>query len=128
MTKYEIEVLKKFLNEAMRQLDAEVPGQTIIPGYADTDESKVYLSEEGYVNINTLHANIKHEHPARSYVIILKGLFGDRYEPNLGDSDGMVKNFTIQDFYKLVEEVGWVIITGCSETHIDIDIYDDYIE
>lgn len=49
MTKYEIEVLKKFLNEAMRQLDAEVPGQTIIPGYADTDSSKVYLSEEGYV-------------------------------------------------------------------------------
>ncbi len=42
MTKYEIEVIKKFLNEAMRQLDAEVPGQTIIPGYADTDESKVY--------------------------------------------------------------------------------------
>lgn len=49
MTKYEIEVLKKWLNEAMRQLDAEVPGQTIIPGYADTDGSKVYLSEEGYV-------------------------------------------------------------------------------
>ena len=52
MTKYEIEVVKKWLNEAMRQLDAEVPGQTIIPGYFDTDESKVYLSEEGYVNIN----------------------------------------------------------------------------
>ena len=49
MTKYEIEVIKKFLNDAMRQLDAEVPGQTIIPGYADTDSSKVYLSEEGYV-------------------------------------------------------------------------------
>lgn len=49
MTKYEIEVLKKFLNEAIRQLDAEVLGETIIPGYADTDESKVYLSEEGYV-------------------------------------------------------------------------------
>lgn len=41
MTKYEIEVLKKWLNEAMRQLDAEVPGQTIIPGYTDTDSSKV---------------------------------------------------------------------------------------
>ena len=52
MTKYEIEVIKKFLNEAMRQLDAEVPGKTIIPGYADTDESKVYLSEEGYVSRN----------------------------------------------------------------------------
>ena len=52
MTKYEIEVIKKFLNEAMRQLDAEVPGQTIIPGYADTDSSKVYLSEEGWVSRN----------------------------------------------------------------------------
>lgn len=52
MTKYEIEVLKKFLNEAMRQLDAEVPGQTIIPGYADTDSSRAYLSEEGYVTRN----------------------------------------------------------------------------
>ena len=50
MTKYEIEVIKAFLNEAMRQLDAEVPGQTIIPGYADTDSSKVYLSEEGWVS------------------------------------------------------------------------------
>lgn len=49
MTKYEIDVVKKWLNEAMRQLDAEVPGQTIIPGYADTDSSKVYLSEEGYI-------------------------------------------------------------------------------
>ena len=52
MTKYEIEVIKKFLNEAMRQLDAEVPGQTIIPGYTDTDESKVYLAEEGWVSRN----------------------------------------------------------------------------
>lgn len=51
MTKYEIEVLKKFLNEALCQLDAEVPGQTIIPGYTDTDSSKVYLAEEGYITL-----------------------------------------------------------------------------
>lgn len=71
MTKYEIEVLKKFLNEAMRQLDAEVPGQTIIPGYADTDESKVYLAEEGYITfkVNAYERN-------RGYIadLILSGV------------------------------------------------------
>lgn len=71
MTKYEIEVLKKFLNEAVRQLDAEVPGQTIIPGYTDTDESKVYLSEEGYITfkVNRYERN-------RGYIghLILTGL------------------------------------------------------
>lgn len=49
MTKYEIEVLKKWLNEAMRQLDAEVDGQTIIPGYFDTDSSYPgRMKENGY--------------------------------------------------------------------------------
>ena len=71
MTKYEIEVIKKFLNEAMRQLDAEVPGQTIIPGYTDTDESKVYLAEEGYVTfkVSAYERN-------RGYIadLILKGV------------------------------------------------------
>lgn len=76
-----------------------------------------------------MNAHIKHEHPEGSYVIILKGLYGDRYFPKLGGGDdGTVKDFTIQDFYKLVEEVGRVIITDCSEKDIDIDIYDYFIE
>ena len=52
MTAYEKAVIKAFLNEAFGQMAAEVDGQTIIPGYADTDSSKMYLSEEGYVTRN----------------------------------------------------------------------------
>ena len=83
MTKYEIEVIKKFLNEAMRQLDAEVPGKTIIPGYADTDESKVYLSEEGYVSRNVpdyvknkfikLPADLKEKYDIIGFIIFDEG-------------------------------------------------------
>lgn len=39
MTAYEKAVIKAFLNEAFGQMAAEVDGQTIIPGYADTDSS-----------------------------------------------------------------------------------------
>lgn len=39
MTAYEKAVIKGFLNEAFGQLSAEVDGQTIIPGYVDTDSS-----------------------------------------------------------------------------------------
>lgn len=39
MTAYEKAVIKAFLNEAYGQLCAEVAGQTIIPGYFDTDSS-----------------------------------------------------------------------------------------
>ena len=39
MTAYEKEVIKAFLNEAFGQMAAEVDGQTIIPGYFDTDSS-----------------------------------------------------------------------------------------
>lgn len=60
MTKYEIEVVKKFLNEAMSQLDAEVTdyGTTTqtpktYPTETETTtctgSSKDYLAEEGYI-------------------------------------------------------------------------------
>lgn len=39
MTAYEKAVIKAFLNEAFGQMSAEVDGQTIIPGYFDTDSS-----------------------------------------------------------------------------------------
>lgn len=39
MTAYEKAVIKAFLNEAFGQMSAEVDGQTIIPGYKDTDSS-----------------------------------------------------------------------------------------
>ena len=39
MTAYEKEVIKAFLNETFGQLSAEVDGQTLIPGYFDTDSS-----------------------------------------------------------------------------------------
>ena len=39
MTAYEKAVIKAFLNEAFGQMAAEVDGQTIIPGYVDTDSS-----------------------------------------------------------------------------------------
>lgn len=39
MTAYEKAVIKAFLNEAYGQMSAEVDGQTIIPGYFDTDSS-----------------------------------------------------------------------------------------
>lgn len=79
--------------------------------------------------MNEMNANIMHENWEKDiYKDVLRTLYGDRYCPDLGGADGMVKDFTIQDFYKLVDEVGWVIIIDCSETDIDIDIYDDYIE
>ena len=37
---YEKAVIKAFLNEVFGQLSAEVDGQTIIPGYSDTDSEK----------------------------------------------------------------------------------------
>lgn len=49
MTAYEKAVIKAFLNEAFGQMDAEVNGQTIIPGYFDTDSSNPQnWSEEEY--------------------------------------------------------------------------------
>ena len=48
MTAYEKEVIKAFLNEVFGQMSAEVDGQTIIPGYFDTDSSYPNnLTEEG---------------------------------------------------------------------------------
>lgn len=67
MTAYEKEVIKAFLNEAFGQLSAEVDGQTIIPGYADTDSSYPgNLSEEDYVTykVSTYGRN-------RGYIAIL---------------------------------------------------------
>lgn len=76
-----------------------------------------------------MNADIMHEKWEKDiYKDVLRTLYGDRYCPDLGGPDGLVKDFTIQDFYKLVDAVGWVIITECSETTIYIDIYDDYIE
>lgn len=39
MTAYEKAVIKAFLNGVFGQMAAEVDGQTIIPGYFDTDSS-----------------------------------------------------------------------------------------
>lgn len=50
MTAYEKAVIKAFLNEAFGQMAAEVDGQTIIPGYFDTDSSyPENLYEERFV-------------------------------------------------------------------------------
>lgn len=52
MTAYEKAVIKAFLNEAFGQMSAEVDGQTIIPGYADTDSSyPENRSEERYETV-----------------------------------------------------------------------------
>lgn len=75
-----------------------------------------------------MNAHIKHEQHGASYENTLKELYGDRFYPKLGGGDGMVKDFTIQDFAKLVDSVGYCILIDCSETDIYIDIYDDYIE
>lgn len=85
MTTYEIEVLKKYLNEALCQLDAEVTdyGTTTTTPKTDRTEtfppetettcttSKVYLSEEGYTTfkVSTYERN-------RGYIghLILTGM------------------------------------------------------
>ena len=53
MTAYEKAVIKAFFNEVYGQMCAEVDGQTIIPGYADTDSSyPENRSEERYETVN----------------------------------------------------------------------------
>lgn len=63
MTNYEIEVIKKFLKEVLRQFDAEVTDYGTTTTTPKTDRtgtfptetettcttSKVYLTEEGYI-------------------------------------------------------------------------------
>lgn len=75
-----------------------------------------------------MNARIKHEKYNASYKDDLRVLYGNRYYPDLGGADGTVKDFSMQDLCKLVEEVGWVIIIDYNETEIFLDIYDDYIE
>ena len=75
-----------------------------------------------------MNAHIKHEQHGASYESTLKELYGDRFYPKLGGGDGTVRDFSIHDFYKLIDSVGQVIICDCTETDIYIDIYDDYIE
>ena len=114
MTAYEKAVIKAFLNEAYGQMVAEVDGQTIIPGYVDTDSPDnitSYPLRNPFAfldNVRTLSLSEKrideilHEHYGERYI---KEMFTDKDPEYLVFLFAVMDNLYFDDNSKCIRSV-----------------------